>query len=60
VTERNYYGILSPLDYRYVEPKHDERIATSFERFCLFIVKYMDEHPEANWILPDDEMTTPH
>jgi hypothetical protein len=56
----NKFGVLGPL----IRPEHyitkDDRIATSFERFCLFIIKYLDEHPQANWILPDDEMTTPH
>jgi hypothetical protein len=57
----NYFGILGPLDYRYVEPKPDPRIAATWYEYAVYIARLVKERPELiDRLFIDDERLTMH
>jgi hypothetical protein len=60
-TDKNYYGLLSPLDHRYVEPKFDPRIAVDKIDFARYIARLVKARPELmDAFFFDDARLTKH
>jgi len=51
----NYYGILGPLDHRYVEPKPNRVEAKSEEEYYKFMFTLLCQEPRPNWYVPDPQ-----
>jgi hypothetical protein len=57
----NYYGILSPLDPRYVAPKVDPRIAATWYEYTLYMCRLAKQRPELiDRFFIDEERLTMH
>jgi hypothetical protein len=51
----NYYGILGPLDPRYVAPKSNPVEAKSEEEYYKFLFTLLCREPRPNWFVPDPQ-----
>jgi hypothetical protein len=57
----DYFGILGPLDHRYVEPKPDSRIAATWYEYTIYMCRLAKERPElVDRLFFDEERLTMH